>query len=210
MELQLIQRKVSKTKVKQQTHFASYANNLCLGSFRNKHDALTAQQPHCNVLRGELQFSVLFLCGKDGRDIKCFELDLCLNFERNIITQGQIYGLKNLLFVSLVFGDFFRWQPQGSALIEVKLYDFVTFLSCSHNRSSDGYKNLARESQTLIKILSYSKCIIEDGIVTDVVTDVNLSFVKRTTNELFVSTKGMEEHMGKWWKTLYNLSTASW
>ena len=111
--------------------------------------------------------------------------------------------------MSLVFGDFFRWQPQGSALIEVKLYDFVTFLSCSHNRSSDGYRNLARESQTLIKILSYSKCIIEDGIVTDVVTDVNLSFVKRTTNMLFVSTKGMEEHMGKWWKTQYNLSTAS-
>jgi len=44
--------------------------------------------------------------------------------------------------VSLVLGDFLRSHPHGSALMDVKLYDFVTFLSCSHNSNNDEYKNL--------------------------------------------------------------------
>ena len=47
--------------------------------------------------------------------------------------------------MSLVLGDFLRGHPHGSALMEVKLYVFVTFLSCSHSNSSDGYKNLVNE-----------------------------------------------------------------
>ena len=50
--------------------------------------------------------------------------------------------INNLLLVSLVLGDFLRSHPHGSALMDVKLYDFVTFLSCSHNSSNDEYKNL--------------------------------------------------------------------
>jgi len=49
---------------------------------------------------------------------------------------------NNLLLVSLVLGDFLRSHPHGSALMDVKLYDFVTFLSCSHNSNNDEYKNL--------------------------------------------------------------------
>ncbi len=50
--------------------------------------------------------------------------------------------LIDLLLVSLVLGDFLRSHPHGSALMDVKLYDFATFLSCSHNSNNDGYKNL--------------------------------------------------------------------
>ena len=52
------------------------------------------------------------------------------------------YADHNVLLLSLVFGDFLRGQLHGSALMEVKLYVFVTFLSCSHSNSNDGCKNL--------------------------------------------------------------------